>query len=175
MNKHNLFEKNIINKIINIELFSNLIYLIPSVLVLSLKQWNLGIFGIIVFIVSLTHHLNNCIYFNKRNYIIKENKLLSYIDTILANLLAFYGLYIIYINNKIKPLSSIFVIFFIIFSILALYSLFTSFYYKKNSKKNIDKKNEEFVSDEILYELYNTFWHIFSGICYILTVIWLSF
>lgn len=177
MIKYNEFEKNVIKEIRNIELFTNIIYLIPSLLVLSLKKWFLGFFGIVVFITSLLHHLSNCMYFNNKKCIYKENNFICHMDAILASFLALYGLYTIYINSKIRPISKIFVIFFIIFSVLALYSLFTSFYYKKNAKKNIDKinKNKEFVSNEVLYELYHTFWHICSGICYVLTVTWLSF
>ena len=168
------FEKNIIKEIHNIEVFTNIVYLIPSLLAISLKKWFLGVFGLIVFITSLLHHLNNCLDFENKKSIYKENKIIYKIDIILSSFLALYGLYTIYINSKIKPLSYTFISLLIIFSLLALYALFTSISYKKKAIVQISN-SELFRSNEVLYELYHSYWHICSGICFILTILWLSF
>tara|TARA_B110000037_G_scaffold36288_1_gene44263 strand:- start:2488 stop:3009 length:522 start_codon:yes stop_codon:yes gene_type:complete len=166
-------EKYIIKAIHKSQIWTNIIYIICSLFALILKEWLLCIVGIIAGIISILHHYYN--YIDAKCIIDKKHfkyKLLGNMDLFSSNLLIIIGGYSMY--KKGKKLTLIYIllyIFTIIFSLILFY--ISSQIYENNSfTKNIN--SQEYIKNATLYDFYHGYWHIISGINYILTIIWLS-
>lgn len=166
-------EKAIIKALHNTQIWTNIIYIIPSIFAYAIGKWKLATFGIIVSIVSIFHHKYNfidakCIKENNH----KKYSLLSKADVTLSNILALYGIYHIYIKGR--PLTPTFIGLFVTLIVLAICTFcISSFYYEPKAAKE-DINSQDYIKNSGLYEHYHGYWHIFSGICYIITVLWLS-
>ena len=166
-------ERAIIKALHNTQIWTNSIYIIASIYAIFIGQWLLGIFGIVVAIISMLHHSYNyidakCIMVSNHT----KHTILSDTDVIFANLLGIYGIYKIYIHDR--PLSYTFIGLFTVCAIFALILFYISSYVyePKAEKENIN--SQVYIKNAALYEHYHGYWHIMSGACYILTVLWLS-
>lgn len=166
-------ERAIIEALHYTQIWSNAVYVVGAVFALIGRRWILGIGGFIVAIVSCLHHQFN--YIDAR--CVKEGRhkkffVLEKADVYLANIVSIYGLYLVY--AKKQPLSWIFVVLFLTFVGFGLVTFIISSYYFSPRALKKDVNTQDYIKYAALYEHYHGYWHIFSGICFVLVVLWLT-
>lgn len=166
-------EKDIVKALHNTQIWTNIIYIIPSIFAFIIKEWKLGALGIVVSIISMLHHSFNfidakCIKESEH----KHHQVLSVLDQSFASILSLYCVYLLYYKGR--PFSYLFIALFTTFIIISIIMfVISSLYYGPKAEKS-DVNSQDYIKYAGLYEHYHGYWHIFSGLCFVLTVLWLS-
>ena len=175
----------------NLNIASNIFYLVTGILLLIHKYYFFGIFFVVISIISSIHH-----YYN--NNLVTCHKIqgrdvhsyLSYMDVGSVNILLFIMLiYLFRINRKRKILylSSI-IICGLIGIVLFFYSQYVYYKYdkkeadlekynkipqRKQKKEIIIKYKREIIYEKILYETIHSIWHVITGLVGIIAALFI--
>jgi len=167
-------EKTIIKTIHHAQIWGNIIYVIPSIVALYNKMWIIGIFGLIVSIVSALHHKYiyvhpDCVVEHKSHEHYTD---LTHLDVILSNLLTLYMAYRIYKSNHKKTISFLLSLF--IIGIIGLVFFYLSGWVYDSKAEKEDINSQAYLKNSTLYDFYHGMWHTYSGIIFIIGIIYLS-
>lgn len=187
------YEKIIFPKLHDVNIYSNIMYFIPSILAISYKysKYNseiirercdkkciselhrFGLFGLIVSFVSTFHHT-----YNTSDLICKKykkptifRKITGKLDVICAQLTVFYGLYLVLKRHKFNSLffSSVLLIAF-----AAVLLFFYCLIIESKIAKIKDKNSQEYLILLSEYSFYHGYWHVLGGFCFTLIVYYLT-
>jgi hypothetical protein len=193
----NSIEQKIVNLIRLMPILSNIFYIIPSLFLIFMKNNNrmnfvdgkyLGVFGLIMSIISTIHHysIKNETSCNKilPKYNIKMISIFSNIDVISANLLSLYGIIILHYKwykwyKSEKNINNILILTYIII-LFGLYTFFYSLYKEIHYENELIKVNYKYnnkyiLENAIIYDIYHSFWHIFSSLIFLLVALTIFF